>query len=144
MKKPHLFFFISALLMTIPVNAAADHHVQTVLDKDIHVIDFEEMKYPPIARAARIQGIVVIQVTLDDGGAVKDAEAISGAELLVRECLTNAKKWHFQPNSEKTAVIVYHFELPGGECKSVSGLFMFRGPNLATVIGCDVPVETTH
>jgi hypothetical protein len=85
-----------------------------------------------------------MQVTLDDGGAVKDAEAISGAELLVRECLTNAKKWHFQPNSEKTAVIVYHFELPGGECKSVSGLFMFRGPNLATVIGCDVPVETTH
>jgi|SRR5581483_6130749 len=100
------------------------------------------MKYPPLARAARIQGTVVVRVILEDAGTVKEAEPISGAELLIPDCLTNVKKWRFRPNPRKTAVIVYEFRMPGGECNSVSGLFMFRGPNLATIIGCDVPVQT--
>lgn len=98
----------------------------------------------PIARAARIQGTVVMRLTLDDTGGVKDADAITGAELLVRDCLINAKKWRFRPNAQRTAVIIYQFTMPGGECKSVSGIFMFKGPNRATIIGCDVPVETAR
>jgi TonB family protein len=131
-------------LLTPFLSRLAAQRNQSVFDKDIRIVDFEEMKYPPLARAARIQGIVVIRVTLDDTGGVKDAEAISGAELLVRDCLTNAKQWRFQPNPQKTAVIIYHFKMPGGLCKSVPGIFMFRGPNLATIIGCDVSVETAR
>jgi TonB family protein len=117
---------------------------QSVVDKDSRVVDFEELRYPPLARAARIQGIVVIRVTLDDTGGVKDAEAISGAELLVSDCLTNVKKWRFQPNLQKTAVIVYHFKMPGVSCKSVGSFFMLQGPNFATIVGCEVPVETVQ
>ena len=144
MKSAATLIHILNLLTVCLVGAIAAQGNPTVTDKDIKVVDFEELKYPPIARAARIQGTVVIRVTLDDTGGVKDAEAISGAELLVRDCLTNVKKWRFRPNPQKTAVIIYQFKMPGGECKSVSSLFMFRGPNLATIIGCEVPVETTR
>jgi|SRR5882724_11993773 len=113
-------------------------------DKDIRVVDFEDMKYPPVARASRIQGVVVIRVKLDGGGRVAETSAVSGMELLVRDSLLNAKKWRFKPNSEKGAVIVYVFRLPGGECKSEVSLAMFRPPNIMTVIGCDVPVQTSH
>ena len=115
-----------------------------VPDKDIRVIDFEELQYPLMARAARIQGVVVIRVKLDRNGNVTGSEAISGAELLARVCLENAKKWRFQPNPEGAAVIIYHFSMPGGICKSASSLFIFSAPNIATIIGCDVPVSTTE
>jgi len=141
MKKLSILTLIAGLFMFSVIRVFASPN-QVILDKDIKVLAFDEMKYPPLARAARIQGIVVVRVSLDDAGSVKDAEAVSGAELLVRECLTNAKKWKFRPTPQKTAVIIYQFKMPGGECKSVSGLFMFRGPNFATIIGCDVPVET--
>jgi TonB family protein len=125
-------------------NRVAAQSDSSVLDKDIRVVDFDELKYPPLARASRIEGIVVVRVTLDDTGGVKDAEAISGRDLLIQDCLTNARKWRFQPNSQKAAVIIYRFEMPGVSCKSVPSLFMFRPRNFVTIIGCDPPVETTH
>jgi TonB family protein len=135
---------LTGLLTVGTVGHSVAQHDQAIADKDIRVLDFEEMRYPPIARAARIQGVVVMYVTLDESGRVKQARAISGADLLVRDCLPNVKKWRFQPNDQRSAVVVYHFEMPGAECKSASSFFMFRGPNLATIIGCDVPVQTTR
>ena len=134
----------AALLFHGGLGSALAQSNPTIPEKDIRVVNFEELRYAPLARAARIQGIVVVQVTLDDAGKVKDAEAISGPALLVKDCLTNAKQWRFEPNSEKKAVIIYRFEMPGGLCKSSTSFFMFRGPNLASIIGCDVSVETTE
>jgi TonB family protein len=109
----------------------------TIFDKDIRVLEFEEVRYPPQARASRIQGIVVVRVTLDDVGKVTGALAVSGADAFVSDCLENVKKWRFQPNARRSAIIVYNFRMPGGECKSISSMFMLRRPNLAIVSGCD-------
>ena len=115
---------------------------QTVSDKDIKIVDYEEMRYPTVARNAHVQGMVVIRVKLDDQGKVVDATAISGSEFLVRDSIENAKKWRFKPNTQKSAAIIYNFTLPGGFCKSQGSLFLQQGANVATIIGCDVPVET--
>jgi len=111
---------------------------QIVLGKDVRVLAYEELNYPPLARSQRIQGVVVVRVRLDDAGGVTDAVALSGVEALVRDCLENVKKWRFEPNAHKSAVVVYKFGMPGGECKSAPSMFMLERPNFAKVIGCDV------
>jgi hypothetical protein len=78
----------------------------------------------------------VVRVTLDEQGTVLDAKAISGSDTLIPYCLTNVKKWHFQPHAAKTAVIVFNFRMPEGQRKSPGSLFAFQQPNFATVIGC--------
>ncbi len=47
-------------------------------------------------------------MTLDDQGKVVQAVALSGNDLLLPDCLVNAKKWRFKPNSMRAAVIVYN------------------------------------
>jgi len=38
--------------------------------------------YPPLAKAMRVSGTVTVQVEVDEGGAVRKAEAVSGPDLL--------------------------------------------------------------
>jgi TonB family protein len=113
---------------------------EAIADTGSYVLEFEDVKYPLKALAARLEGAVVIRVKLENQGKVVGAERISGPEILARDCISSVKKWRFQPVPQKTAVVVYNFTMPGGLCKSTTSL-MFLGPNLATVIGCDVPAE---
>src|SRR5271170_5678548 len=82
------------------------------------LVDFQDLAYPALGRTAHIQGIVVVRARLDEKGNVVDAEAISGAEPLEPDSVANAKKWKFQPNAKKLAVIVYNFRLTDAISKS--------------------------
>jgi outer membrane biosynthesis protein TonB len=110
----------------------------TVNDKDIKVLEFQELKYPLHSQhaPAESEGVVVVRVKLDDKGKVLDAAAIAGSEILVRDSLANVKTWRFQPNTGRTAVIVYNFRRAIGYCKFESSFFTFENPNFATVTGC--------
>jgi len=52
---------------------------------------------PPLAQAARISGSVVVEVTIDEAGAVIAARAISGHPLLKDVSVEAARQWKFQP-----------------------------------------------
>jgi len=56
-----------------------------------------EPSYSPLAKAARISGTVVVEVTLDEGGNVIAARAISGHPLLKDSAVSAAKAWEFKP-----------------------------------------------
>jgi len=56
-----------------------------------------EPVYPPLAKAARISGSVVIEVTADEEGNVISARAISGHPLLKDAAVSAAKRWRFTP-----------------------------------------------
>ena len=56
-----------------------------------------EAEYPPLARAARIKGSVVVEVTVDEAGAVISAQAISGHPLLKDSAVSAARQWQFTP-----------------------------------------------
>jgi len=110
---------------------------QTVNDEEISVSSFEEMPYPALARAAGREGMVVVEVKLDDHGYVVSAKPISGYRMLVPDTVANARKWRFHPNSEKAAVVIYEFHLIEGRCGAgKSGLFVLREPNVATITTC--------
>jgi TonB family protein len=51
--------------------------------------------YPESARARRIQGAVVLELTFDGSGNVSDARVLSGPEELRKAALQSALQWHF-------------------------------------------------
>jgi TonB family protein len=56
-----------------------------------------EPAYPPLAKAAKISGSVVVEVTLDEEGGVISARAISGHPLLKDAAVDAARGWKFTP-----------------------------------------------
>ena len=71
--------------------------------------------YPPIARAARASGPVVIQVLIDEEGNVVSARAVSGHPLLLAVSVAAARAAKFSPTLlegepvKVTGVIQYNF-----------------------------------
>jgi TonB family protein len=53
--------------------------------------------YPPLARAARIQGVVLLQVTIGREGTVRDLRVISGHPLLADAAIEAVKQWQYKP-----------------------------------------------
>jgi protein TonB len=63
--------------------------------------------YPPIARAARISGTVVLQVTISKTGEVETLRVISGPPMLQQAALDAVNTWRYRPyllNSEPVEV----------------------------------------
>ena len=58
-----------------------------------------EPVYPPLAKAARISGSVVVEVTADEEGNVISARAVSGHPLLKDPAVSAAKGWKFSPTT---------------------------------------------
>jgi TonB family protein len=56
-----------------------------------------EPVYPPLAKAARISGSVVVEVTTDEEGNVSSVRAISGHPLLKDAAVAAARGWRFTP-----------------------------------------------
>ncbi len=56
-----------------------------------------EPVYPPLAKAARVSGTVVVEVTVDEEGNVISARALSGHPLLKDAAVSAAKGWKFSP-----------------------------------------------
>jgi TonB family protein len=127
----------TCLLAFGSIHSANAQENGTAKDEDVLVLHFEPLKYPTPAAARHIQGAVVVQATLDKDGAVTEATAISSesSDLSV-PAVNNVKKWIFQPNGHKTAIVVYSFIILDGRCELHSSLFVLQGKNLATVISC--------
>ena len=53
--------------------------------------------YPPLARAARVSGVVVVEVVVDQAGNVTSARALSGHALLREAAVAAATQWKWNP-----------------------------------------------
>ncbi len=131
-------------LIVLPCIVAAQ--TGTIYNKDIHVVDYKDMQFPAMALTVRDEGIVVVQVKLDNQGKVTDAEALSGPSLLTYGSVENAKKWRFEPNPPKAAIIVYRFRIEGdchvGPYGGAPSQMIFFPPNFAEITVCPVPPMT--
>ena len=78
-------------------------------------INLPKPAYPPIARAARAAGTVVVQVLIDENGNVVSAHAVSGHPLLQGAAVGAARRAKFSPTKlsgqpvKVTGVIQYNF-----------------------------------
>jgi TonB family protein len=121
------------ILLSIVIGSSLLAQDAPLMDETVHPLYFETLSYPLSARLTHVQGVVVVRATLDSEGKVVSATAISGAKSLIPDCLSNAKKWLFQPIPEKTVVIVYHFKIEGLCNLPCPSQFIFSPPNLATI-----------
>jgi protein TonB len=53
--------------------------------------------YPPIAKAARVQGVVVLQATISKTGSITDLRVVSGPAMLQSAALDAVKSWRYKP-----------------------------------------------
>ncbi|MGH9469721.1 MAG: energy transducer TonB [Terriglobia bacterium] len=53
--------------------------------------------YPPLARMARIQGVVRLEAVISKGGTIQDLKVINGHPLLVQSALSAVKQWRYEP-----------------------------------------------
>ena len=53
--------------------------------------------YPPIAQAARVEGVVSIAVTIDPAGKVQDARVVRSIPLLDAAALDAVRQWEYAP-----------------------------------------------
>jgi TonB family protein len=128
---------LAAWLTLFPSAFVRAQQSETINDEDIHVVDFVGLAYPTIPQTATVEGVVVIRVRLNEQGKVSEAYAISGPKLLINASLENAKKWSFEPNAKKAAILIYEFRIRG-ECPrdNNSSQFVFEKPNFSTVTAC--------
>lgn len=77
-----------------------------------------EPAYPPLAKAARASGTVVVKVTVDETGKVVSAEAVAGHPLLRPAAVAAAREAKFTPTLlsgtpvRVTGLLTYTFVLP--------------------------------
>ncbi len=66
--------------------------------------------YPPIARQARIQGVVRLEAIIAKDGSIQNLRVIQGHPLLVQSALQAVKQWRYAPtllNDQPVEVITY-------------------------------------
>ena len=78
-----------------------------------------ELKYPPIARAAHVQGDVIVSFRPTPDGGTVDVTPISGPAMLQGVAVENVKAWHFatpEGPADRAYKAVFHFQLnPPGD-----------------------------
>jgi TonB family protein len=85
--------------------------------------------YPPLARQARVQGEVVVRMTVTPDGKPTGVEAVSGNPVLERSAVENVQTWAFQPpgvsmKREITFIDKLSPELATGDWPSVRVTFL--------------------
>ncbi|HVZ84694.1 MAG TPA: energy transducer TonB [Terracidiphilus sp.] len=73
--------------------------IKSVSESDArsHLLTHEEAIYPPIAKAAQIQGDIVIALTIDPDGKATALRVLSGPAMLQQAALDAVKTWSFKP-----------------------------------------------
>ncbi len=65
-------------------------------------------EYPPLAKMARIQGVVKLEAIINKDGTIQDLKVIQGHPLLVKAATDAVAKWRYQPtllNGEPVDVV---------------------------------------
>jgi len=84
-------------------------HAQTVVPDSL-----PELKYPPIARLAHIQGDVVVSFRQTPEGRTVDVTPLSGPVMLQGIAVENVKAWRVEPKPELAGpayTVTFHFQL---------------------------------
>jgi protein TonB len=64
--------------------------------------------YPPAAKQARIQGVVVLEAEISKEGTIDNLKVITGHPLLIQAATDAVKQWRYKPmmlNNEPVPVV---------------------------------------
>jgi periplasmic protein TonB len=107
-----------ALLPPPPKPVARPPRISTMMEGNL--IFKVQPIYPPLARAARIQGLVHLRAIISRTGAIENLQAIDGHPMLVGAALDAVRQWRYRPyilNGDPVEVetqVTVNFSLSGG------------------------------
>src|SRR2546427_304668 len=67
-----------------------------------------EPVYPPLAKQARIQGVVVLEAEISKEGTIDNLKVVTGHPLLIQSAIDAVKQWRYKPtllNGEPVPVV---------------------------------------
>jgi protein TonB len=76
--------------------------------------------YPPIAKAAHVQGAVILHAIISKQGTIENLQVVSGPPMLTGSAMDAVRRWRYKPyllNGEPTEVdtsITVNFTIAGG------------------------------
>lgn len=96
--------------------------------------------YPPEARAAGVQGTIVLQVKVDANGEVGDVSVLSGPDQLRRSAIQSVLNWHFMKEAAgSTRQVRIAYELPkesqAATATAAAGSSVSSGARVPAAIG---------
>jgi TonB family protein len=97
------------LLLALFATTFSVCRAQTVVPDSLPVL-----KYPPIARAAHVEGDVEVSFRQTPEGRTVDVTPVSGPAMLQEIAVQNVKAWHFEPKAElagQAYKVTFHFRL---------------------------------
>ena len=92
---------ICAMLISVDSNPAASYNQSSI--EQPSVVSAVAPTYPPIARSARAQGDVIVEIKVDAKGNVQATKVISGHPLLQKASERAAMRWTFSPGISDSA-----------------------------------------
>ena len=75
--------------------------------KGLKILKMVKPLYPPEAKAQGIEGLVKIDVVINSDGAVTEAEATSGPEVLQTAAVEAIRQWKYKPLGVEVTVKVH-------------------------------------
>lgn len=91
-----------------PPAPAAPPHVGGQIQPPRKIVDVAPV-YPPIARAAHAQGVVILEALIGEDGSVRDVRVLRSLPLLDAAAIDAVKQWRFTPtllNDQPIAVVM--------------------------------------
>lgn len=80
-----------------PPPAPVVHSVRLSHMSEGSLIHRVQPEYPPLAKAAGIQGLVVLQAVIDRDGGIADLHVISGHPMLAPAAVKAVEQWRYRP-----------------------------------------------
>ena len=111
---------------------------------ELHPLELEPVRYPPLARQVRISGTVVARLSVEKDGSVKNVDILRGHPLLKQSVLDAVSKWRFQelPKDHIELSLTCDFELPSDWNSDREGVLITQPLHL-TVMASTPPINTT-
>jgi len=89
------FSHVAPRAVSPPVASKPTFRTSTMLQGSL--VRRVEPVYPPLARAARIQGPVVLAAIISKAGTIEHLQVLSGHPMLVDAALQAVRKWRYRP-----------------------------------------------
>jgi TonB family protein len=91
--------FIVGLCLLLAAESSSAQDAISVDQKTLqqHVLHRVPLFYPPIAKAANIQGTVVLEIRVGTTGKVESLKPVSGSSLLIQAATDTVRQWTYTP-----------------------------------------------
>src|SRR5277367_2622993 len=91
-----VFLFLLAGFAALAVVAQTSVEIDRA-EAQKHLLKHVDPLYPAIAKAAQIQGEVVLQIEISEDGHVTNVKTLSGPPMLIGAAISAAKQWQYRP-----------------------------------------------